>query len=426
MTDRNPAGYSADTQILARSGWMPFERLTCFDEVATRSPDGRFEWQHPSGFQCSRYRGEMIRFFSQHLDLLVTPSHQMLVTSRPRFGGVPSRRHGAEWIVSAADLAARCNPITQRIPRVSASHAPDLGAFCVPTSESAYNEYVTFDRETMRSARKSAGLRLHDLAPLVPASYTTVQRAEGGFTIRLRMAERISEILGISFAQHSALLPFTELPGDDFAAFMGMYLAEGCVTWHGGGGMPRRPTIYIAQIAKSKGFAEYRDLLARMLGREPAHNGRVFYFRHQGMAEYLRQFGHAHEKFMPADLLDLSARQAGIFWHFYWLGDGDTNRDRISTASERMADGLQQVAQQMGKWAAVIEKKRHGNVFPLPNGRTITRERMHPVWSVAAHKEQTSGWTAEASPYCGNIYSATVPNGVISTRRNGRPAWSMA
>ena len=72
-----PRGFSADTEILTRSGWVTFDRLTYLDEIAARSPDGRFEWRPPERITWQRYDGEMIWFHGRATDILVTPDHRM-------------------------------------------------------------------------------------------------------------------------------------------------------------------------------------------------------------------------------------------------------------------------------------------------------------------------------------------------------------
>ena len=90
MQATTPRGFSADTEILTRrAGWVTFDQLTYFDEVATRSDDGRFLWQYPERITCQRYDGDMLHFRSQVFDLMVTPEHPMLVYRRLIPGDLP-------------------------------------------------------------------------------------------------------------------------------------------------------------------------------------------------------------------------------------------------------------------------------------------------------------------------------------------------
>lgn len=76
--------YDDDTEILTRDGWLPFQKLTGAEDVATRSPAGQFEWQRPTRIVDDPYDGPMLRFKSQVYDLLVTPNHRMLVRRDPK------------------------------------------------------------------------------------------------------------------------------------------------------------------------------------------------------------------------------------------------------------------------------------------------------------------------------------------------------
>jgi transcriptional regulator with XRE-family HTH domain len=381
------------------------------------------EWQQPVYFHKEAWRGELLNFHGQTLDILMTPNHRMLVSSRSKGTMAVAEPHGDEWIIAAQDLAER-GTITQLIPLVSENHSPDLLSFKVPSSGTAYNEYVTFDGAEFRAARKRLRLTQHQLAVMAETSHSQPNRAESGGTIRLRLAEKFRDILGVPFVSAQAKLPFTEMAGDDFAAFMGMWLAEGSVTWHGESSKKRRPTIYITQARDGRGWMPCRDLLMRLLGREPAYNGHSFYFRHSGLAEYLRQFGHAHEKFLPPEVLKFSALQAAIIWHYYWLGDGYAERQRICTSSPRMADDLQALAQRMGKWATIRVEHKKGD-STLPGGRILKAGKARPKYLVALQPHVASQWHVKPVAYDGFVYCISLPNETMYVRRNGNPAWCL-
>lgn len=96
MQATTPRGYSADTEILTRRGWVTFDQLTYLDEVAARSGAARFVWQYPERITCQRYDGEMLHFRSQVFDLMVTPASRMLVYRR-QVPGYPPIFRDAAW-----------------------------------------------------------------------------------------------------------------------------------------------------------------------------------------------------------------------------------------------------------------------------------------------------------------------------------------
>jgi LAGLIDADG-like domain len=146
--------------------------------------------------------------------------------------------------------------------------------------------------------------------------------------------------------------------GNDVAAFMGMYLAEGCAT--------NGDQVVIAQRPSSKGFTAHRDLFRRLFGRDVCHTGDSFVIGHKRLHDYLWPLGKAYEKSIPNVVMSMSARQLRIFCHYYLLGDGavekagrksNADRVRVWTTSPRMADHLQEVAQKIGYSASLVMKR---------------------------------------------------------------------
>ena len=71
--------YSSDTEILTRTGWVPFQSLTSQDEVAQYwASDGGVQFTRPSAIQRFLYTGTMVNFSSDWSDLLVTPEHRVI------------------------------------------------------------------------------------------------------------------------------------------------------------------------------------------------------------------------------------------------------------------------------------------------------------------------------------------------------------
>jgi len=212
-------------------------------------------------------------------------------------------------------------------------------------------------------------------------------------------------------------LPF-ECSGDDFAAFMGAYLSEGCVTG------AKKDAVCITQDPASKGYGPFRDLLMRIFGREVCHTGKSFVISRKCLHSYLAQFGKAHEKHVPDIVKNMSARQLEIFWRFYMLGDGcyDGNRQTITTCSPRMADDLQEIAQKIGKCANVSRSVATADSV-MRDGRVIHSGNMRPKYSVRLSNTQARTWRVEGVPYDGDVFCVSVPNEVLYVRRNGKPAW---
>lgn len=82
----NPIGYrgcySDDTEILTKNGWISFSSVTKNDAVITLNNEGFLEYNRPDEIIKERYKGELIKFSSAKIDLLVTPNHKMYTRKR--------------------------------------------------------------------------------------------------------------------------------------------------------------------------------------------------------------------------------------------------------------------------------------------------------------------------------------------------------
>jgi 8-oxo-dGTP pyrophosphatase MutT (NUDIX family) len=372
-----PPCYSEDTEILTRGGWKLFSDLKGTEEVATRSKDGVFEWQRPTHYVNEAYTGPMVQFSGRTIDCLVTPDHRMLTTvgpdgwseasrvrdSKGRICGHADGKDGTqrEWITSAQRLLERKQAGAKkddRLVAVSSWHGRELRS-------------ATFT-VTGQVFRWDDG---------------DVHRAEG-------------PEIPADVRDHSV-----EMTGDQYAAFMGMYLSEGGLIHdrekHG-------YRITISQTANGKGIAEYGQLIQELFGDLRRGSGGWNIWR-KALWRYCHQFGYAPDKFAPPEVLDMSRRQLKIFWRYYWLGDGHTEHTQeqevVATSSCLMAGAFQEIIQKLGY---------SSSARPSGDGyyRLRTRKTAYP------------GYNAKQADYSGRVYCVTVPNGIVYVRRNGRAVWS--
>lgn len=345
-------GYSEDTEILTRGGWVRFGQLTYMDEVATRSPDGRFEWQHPQRIDVRPYDGEMVRFHGRSLNVLLAPGTPMLYAYDGR---------GGERIGLAGDLLIRAQ---------SRSRACD-GATFIATS--------TWDAP--------------DLAERVFVSNRGTRKGPQPTPV--------------------------SMSGDHYAAFMGMYITEGCAfrttnDWR----------VQISQSERGKGWDEYRALLIDIFGHEPARNSGSWVIHSRALAEYLIPLGKALTKYLPHDIMDLSRRQLEIFWDYFFLGDGNLERHSptcqpqvMATGSRVMAGQLQEIVQKLGYSGSMREYRHRPNAMVAAEGR---------IFKVRKRLTRFPSCAADLLPYIGMVGYARTPNGIAYVRRDGCPAWSGA
>lgn len=412
--------YSDDTEVLTRSGWKRFADvdITC-DEFATRNQKTKaFEWQAATHYTVRDWAGRepLYRFHSRSYDLLVTGNHRMLVTSLPKALGGNMHRKG-EVFVSAEDLAMHASERTA-IPATSVWTGTRLTSFRLPPVKRG--ECVTMSG--VREARVARGWSQAVAETAADLTHQTYWSAEKGRQVELGTAEAIRRVLGnsVTWEITGSLAKIDAISGDDYCAFMGMWLSEGSLNGD-------TNYVYVSQQPGSKGYQEFRDLLTRILGAEPSYNGKVWRFKSAALAQYLRQFGHAPDKYVPAEILDASSEQLAIFWRFYMLGDGNyekaNGRQRIVTTSKRMADGLQEVAQKIGYQASIVERppSSAGSIVSS-TGQRIRGGRMVYVVALRTSPEYLVR-NVERVPYAGKVYCVTVPNETLYVRRKGKPSW---
>ena len=390
--------YMEGTEVLTRNGWKIFDDVHVGDQIATRNPKTKvFEWQAATAKQHYHHDGDIYRFRSEVMDLGVTPDHRMVIRRLPHSLGGNQYRSG-EAVVTARDLSEHRTlgssiPVTSnwKGTPVQPKRFPEFG-------RDLHFRRLELDARIQES--RDSGMSANDIAHNYNLGIASVYRALSLYRSRARKRE-----------------PREGLPmhicADDWCALMGLWLSEGSCNG---------TTVQIAQCPNSTRFDEIRSVLTRIMGRVPNHAANAFHICNKPLADYLRQFGHSHEKYIPDEILNAPPRQLEIFWHHYWLGDGVYDRPQICTTSKRMADQLQEVAQKLGSWTIIRERQPKDHVFA---GRVIKAENCHPVYTV--YRRKTVGYhnsyKIDKEHYSGYVDCVTVPNGVIYVRRNGKPIW---
>lgn len=351
MSVPNEWCYSDDTEVLTDQGWKRFQDCDiATDLFATRNSKTKgFEWQHATGYYYEPYSGDMIAFQSRTMDLLVSPHHRMLVTSVPR-----SVRKRHRWSIDRGDAFVEAHLLL----------GSSLGRTKIPM----------------------------------------VSQWNG-----TEIKERIFHPIQDPILRGPRVKPIV-MTGDQYCAFMGMYLSEGFTGERG---------ITICQQPASKGYSAFAQLLKDILGRDDTHDGvRRFQIGSRALAEHCRPLGKAWDKYIPAEIMNATPHQLRQFWTYFWLGDGCASRQCVYTTSRRMADQLQELAQKMGLFATIREDRRH-----RPSPRTGTPHRT--CYNVSIVQSPASKFTVNTvKDYQGHIGCVTVPNGTLYVRRNGKPSWS--
>lgn len=135
---------------------------------------------------------------------------------------------------------------------------------------------------------------------------------------------------------------------DTYLAFMGLYLAEGCVVNKVHKGCY---TVIITQ-AKETTVTKVKALLEDTgLHWIPCTNGDFRLYK-KDLWEYLKQFGKAKNKFVPREILSTAnTQQLKILFDWLMLGDGSWQGDTSGTyvtTSPQLADDVAEIAVKLG------------------------------------------------------------------------------
>jgi hypothetical protein len=367
--DRNC--YSEDTEVLTKDGWKTFGEVDISkDTFATLNTDnGEMEYQKATHHTWSEYDGDMYWMKSRSVDLFVTPEHRVVIKNRNDW----LRGDRSYVVYSAADLHGTLQRFTQR----------SREQFCLPTT----------------------------------ATWTGVE-----------IADKYFEPSDRGPGQDRGYVS-----GDDYCAFMGMYLSEGNLTRRSANGREDKTRIDIHQNEKSKGFKPFKQLIARIMNREPSYDRNRFSMGWISLASHLSQFGNnCYDKHIPQEILDATPRQQKIFWDYFVHGDGTITHQQsvnskcphrhecVYTSSKVMADQLQEIAIKMG-FAATINTTEPRNIGRFINGIAVKSS----VANYGVHLKTSTGhsMTMEQGAYKGMIGCVSVPNGTLYVRRHGKAVW---
>lgn len=357
--------FDSNTYVFTNKGFKPFPELTTDDEVAVLDPEtNTAHFEKPKAVQHAEYEGEMYGFSGQQLDWLVTPTHYMWC--RPEHNNHKRNPENAKY--QRRNIVDIHNK--KMVHRVSAQFLPN-------------------------GEEKVSTFSVHH----IPGKSGSINKN--------------NEIC--TFDIH------------DFAAFLGIYLAEGCV--------PHRENstkynIYISQAKTDEASQVRRAKIAEVLDRmglSYSKDNRRFILTHKSLALYLTQFGKSNDKFIPEDVFTDWPRSAQLkFIEFLYMGDGDSayiNDRRYSTVSPRLRDDLIRLCTILGYRAnAHIGKKlKPGDPRNYDMYRVSISDRQEAVSRNSSYKTKSKGYYTEQ--YKGTIHCCSVSTGVIYVSRNGKAMW---
>lgn len=367
--------YDEETEILTENGWKRFYETETNEKVACLNPEtNELEYQLPTAHHHFRYKGKMLRIDGKRISLLVTPNHELYVSWQGRQNGklgmLPFRFLKAEDIGKNGTILSNWK-----------------GFHSTGTTK---GHYLKFKQRAKWNCSQMSVFEI----PKVEKEYAV---PHGG---------------------HSDLYLRNELPKsidiEDWLRFFGIWLAEGSAS------LGQRKGEYIISITqndneKRKVIKKWVDRIAKSVGfsaweEQSNEHSKAIKFKNKQLYEYLRQFGHSKDKFIPKEIKMLPPSDLQILLDAMVLGDGYVDHHEAvnyATSSKRLADDVQELALKLGR-VAIISKDRRTGVFLL----RITN-------SDAGVGKKSINWIN----YDGEVYCVTVPNHLIYVRRNGRACW---
>jgi intein/homing endonuclease len=372
-----------DTEILTNEGWKRFDELNQSESVATLNPDtNELEYHYPTGYICEPFEGELNCATNGLIEYEVTPNHNM--------------------------YASVSEKIERKILNLNLIQSKEL-----------HGSNFHVKRDAVWTGERKEYM-------LIPAMI-------GERELVTDTAYRENSVLRETRYYNSMAEKYCTdkyLDMDKWLQFFGFWLAEGWISKTDG--------LYQVGVAQTKDN-DYLETIFNILtdlGYSPTYTkdrGQIRVFDRQ-LWSYLSQFGTATEKYIPNELLDLSAEQLNILLTWFIKGDGHVEKNKYTrtrawTSSKRLADNLQEIALKIGITATVTNR---GKKTTSIKGRVIISQ--HDSHQVNFGKHPNVSKHNKANPlvrsehqfnkyYKGNVYCVEVKNHIIYVRRNGKAFW---
>ncbi|MGH7875967.1 MAG: LAGLIDADG family homing endonuclease [Candidatus Binatia bacterium] len=203
---------------------------------------------------------------------------------------------------------------------------------------------------------------------------------------------------------------------EEYAALLGIYIADG--NCHHNevifGNLPEHKKKEFISIITAAGY-RFIDR-----GYELSIGGKL--------ANSFRDFGLAHEKYVPAHIKNATVSVIKAFLWGYNLGDGNQRESNMTftTVSQRLANDLQELALKVGWCASIRIRDRRNEPGHEIKGYICYNKQIAYEVGVSQQKlkSEISPDTCYRERYKGKVYCVTVPSHVIYVRRNGKACWS--
>lgn len=217
------------------------------------------------------------------------------------------------------------------------------------------------------------------------------------------------------------------IPIEEWLDFFGFWIAEGSLEINKKKNGSKIFTISISNN-KYELIKHYKDMVESWGPKcqiRTRGNNHELRFCSISIHHYLRQFGHANQKYIPKQVKALSARLLSILIDAIAKGDGSLERSAIYTTSERLRDDIYEMAIKSRKTPNVYISRRAG-VEKNINGISFVQN--YTLWNIYigdCYKNPliTKKHYYKDFDYNGKVYCVETYSGVVCVRRNGKYAW---
>jgi hypothetical protein len=217
---------------------------------------------------------------------------------------------------------------------------------------------------------------------------------------------------------------------NDWLAFLGLYLAEGCC-------LLRNDRISYELIIYQNHNKDSDKYIKNIIDKLPfnyTYHKRGWSVYSKDLIAYLKILGKSKEKYIPKELKNLTKEQLHILLDSLMFGDGSKDKKGNSfyfTISKQLADDVQEIAYKCGYIAGLYKRKgRICKISPSPKiGQTS-----YNVYFRKNNKQGNLNYIISGNlvfknkikdiEYNGNIYDLTVNNHTMWVRRNNICVWS--
>lgn len=245
-----------------------------------------------------------------------------------------------------------------------------------------------------------------------------------------------------SYIKHSAnwigteeeyfTLPNTDIKikSEDWAAFLGIYIAEGHCSGTKGG---KKTHIVGITQTKEESKQKIKELLDKLPFEYELKQNRQFLINNKDLHTHLFDLGYSHTKKIPAYAKDWSVNLLNILLEWMLIGDGKNRKDKYgkllreyTTTSPQLSDDVFEIMLKIGNGATtsiIIPKDR------IIEDREILAENSKPLYII--HERTTNGIYldcrfihADLVDFNENVYCVTVPNSTWLMRYNEKISWT--